>query len=90
MERFYGHSQETVHVITNALRESGRHNTELAGRDRVEGTLTYGGTPECDYAIYEQRRGGDHDWITQAFRMSRRDFEQALAAGLDKHVRSFL
>lgn len=100
MERFYAHSQETVHVITNALRTSGRHSTERAGRDRVEGTLTYGGITVTvsrysrprvvDYAIYEHQRGGDHAWITEAFRLSRRGFERALADGIDRHVRSFL
>lgn len=90
MERFYGHSQETVHVISNALRASGRYDTELARRNRVEGTLTYGGTPECDYAIYEHERGGDHAWITEAFRLSRRDFERALADGVQAHVRGML
>lgn len=90
MERFYGHSQETVHVISNALRESGTHDTQRAGRDRVEGTLTYGGTAEVDYAMYEHDRGGEHAWITEAFRRSRRDFERALADGIADHVRGIL
>jgi hypothetical protein len=90
MERFYGHSQETVHVITSALRASGRHDTARTGRTECTGTLTYGGTPEVDYAIYEHQRGGDHAWITEAFRMSRRDFERALADGIDRHVRGML
>lgn len=90
MELFYGHSQETVHRISGALQESGRHDTGLTGRTECTGDLVYGGTPECDYAVYEHRRGGDHAWLTLAFAMSRRDFEKALADGLDKHIRSFL
>jgi len=90
MERFYGHTQETVHVISNDLRQSGRHDTTRVGASRVEGELTYGGTPECDYAIYEHNRGGDHAWITVAFARSRDDFERALLAGIESHVRTFL
>lgn len=90
MELFYGHSQEVVHRITGALQESGDHDTQRDGRTRVVGELTYGGTPECDYAIYEHQRGGSHAFETIAFRMTRGDFERALADGLDKHVRTFL
>lgn len=90
MERFYGHSQETVHRISGALQSTGRHDTEVTGRTEVTGTLAYGGIDGVDYAGYEHDRGGDHAWITLAFAMSRRDFERALAAGVDKHVRSFL
>lgn len=99
-ERFYASSQEHVHVITNALRTSGRHDTERDGRGRVVGTLTYGGTSVnvsgsdhprlVDYAVYEQRRGGDHDWITKAFAESREGFSRALEAGIDAKVRSFI
>lgn len=99
-ERFYAASQEHVHVITNALRTSGRHDTEHTGRGRVTGTLTYGGTQvtvsghdrprTVDYAVYEQRRGGDHDWIAKAFAQTRRDFTRALEAGIDSHVRGFI
>lgn len=100
MERFYGHSQETVHVITSALRSTGRHDTQMDGKTRVEGTLTYGGmtvtvpgygrSREVDYAIHEHNRGGDHAWITEAFRLSRRDFERALADGVQRHVEGML
>ena len=99
-ERFYAASQEHVHVITNALRTSGRHNTERDGRGQVVGTLTYGGTTvsvsgsnkprTVNYAVYEQRRGGDHDWITKAFAETRRDYVRALEDGIDAHVRSFI
>jgi hypothetical protein len=90
MERFYGHSQETVHRISGALQESGRHDTQLTGRTECTGELVYGGTAKVDYAIYEHERDGDHAWMTRAFAMSRRDFERALAAGVDRHVRSFM
>jgi hypothetical protein len=89
-ERFYGHSQETVHVVSNALRTSGRHHTERDGRHRVNGDLTYGGTEECDYAIYEQGRGAPHDFITQAFARSRDDYERALLDGIDAAIARFL
>jgi hypothetical protein len=88
MERFFSHSQETVHVISNDLRASGRHDTERTGATRVTGTLTYGGTAAVDYAAIEHERGGDHAWLTRAFAMSRRDFERALADGIQTHVRS--
>ena len=90
MERFYGRSQETVHVISNELRRSGAHDTQLTERTECTGELVYGATPEVDYAKFEHDRGGEHAWMTIAFAMSRRDFERALGAGVDRHVRSFL
>lgn len=90
MERFYGATQEHVHRITGALQASGHHETERSGPTDVTGTLTYTGNAERSYAAYEFGRGGDHDAITLGFAQSRRGFEQALADGLDKHVRSFL
>lgn len=89
-ERFYGHSQETVHVITNALRTSGRYDTNTDGRHRVNGDLIYGGTEECDYAIYEQGRGAPHDFMTQAFAETRDDYERALLDGIDAAIARFL
>lgn len=89
-QRFYGHSQEEVHVITNALRSSGRYSTNKHGHDRVEGVLEYGNTPECDYAEYEQERGGSHAFITLVFARTKDDYERALAAGIEDHVRKFL
>jgi hypothetical protein len=100
MQIFYGRSQESVHVISNALRTTGRYEVTKDGRDRVNGDLIYGGqtvkisaggrTRTVDYAIYEHNRGGDHAWMTVAFAQVRARFEQALLEGIDSHVRKFL
>ena len=91
MDRLYGVSQETVHVITNDLRSSGRYTPpEDDGNGRVSSELIYGGDGKCDYAIYEHQRGAPHDWITQAFARTRPGFEQALADGINSHIRTFL
>jgi hypothetical protein len=99
-ERFYGHSQETVHVITNALRTTGRYHTERDGHNRVLGDVIYGGQTVSvpgykrdrvvDYAIYEHQRGHDHAWLTVAFAQSRDDYERALLDGIDAAVGRFL
>jgi hypothetical protein len=100
MQVFYGQSQESVHVISNALRTTGRYEVTQEAGDRVHGDLIYGGqtvkvsahgrTRTVDYAIYEHNRGGDHAWMTVAFAQSRARFEQALRDGIDAHVRKFL
>jgi hypothetical protein len=55
-------TQSLVHVESGALRASGRAKTEHSA-DEWTGDITYGGTSQCDYAIYEQRRGGTHDFL---------------------------
>lgn len=70
----FGLTQAAVHVISGALKASGKKETN---KERMThgwtGTITYGGTTAVDYAIYEKRRGthwvggsaakGDHDFM---------------------------
>lgn len=54
-------TQAHVHVRTTALRFSGRMETKW-GRSSWSGDVTYGGEG-VRYAVYEQQRGGDHDFM---------------------------
>lgn len=61
-------TQEDVHVITGSLRGSGNVKSEVDG-DEWSGEVSYGGPSPgfpfdpVRYAAYEQRRGGDHDFM---------------------------
>jgi hypothetical protein len=61
MEEAFRDTQTTVHVITGALKASGKLDTDFLD-DEFRGTITYGGG-SVDYAEYEQRRGGTHDFM---------------------------
>jgi hypothetical protein len=76
-EVMYGRTQEVVHVISGELKASGRFGT-TRGRTQIIGEVTYGGTPGCDYAIFETRRGGSHDFLTRGFVAATRTFRSAL------------
>lgn len=57
-----------THVQTGSLKSSVKAESETVGRHDWEGTITAGGPSEgvnnpVDYAIYEKRRGGDHDFF---------------------------
>jgi hypothetical protein len=76
-ERFYGRSQELVHVDTVALKRSGRHSTTRIVH-RVIGEVRYGGTHGVDYAIFEFARGGSHDALGLAFTRVSATYARAL------------
>lgn len=88
-EMFYGRTQGYVHVLSGAMKQSGRYDTE-AGRRSVEGWVTYGGTKACDYAVYEIARGGSHDALTLGYVANIATFEQALVDGIAGEVREWL
>jgi hypothetical protein len=77
-EVFFGRTQELVHVISGGLKSSGRRKTDREG-DRIVGEVSYGGTPECDYAVYEFRRGGSHDALGRGAEVTNRLYEATLA-----------
>lgn len=59
--------QLATHVDTGSLRFSEKASSE-EGHNKWTGTLTAGGASlgvnnPVDYAIYEKRRGGEHDFI---------------------------
>lgn len=58
-----------VHVDTGSLKQSGKSSGKrIKARKRWEGTIRFGGPSTgvnnpVDYAIYEKRRGGHHDFF---------------------------
>jgi hypothetical protein len=61
-------TQADVHILTGSLKASGKHDHETnQALHQWEGTIEYGGVSTgvnnpVDYAIYEKRRGGAHDF----------------------------
>lgn len=56
-----------THVITGSLKLSGKSETNFDGDDWT-GTIKFGGQSSgpnnpVNYAVYEQARGGDHDFM---------------------------
>jgi hypothetical protein len=84
-EVFYGRTQEFVHVIGGGLKSSGRRKT-VRNADRIVGEVAYGGTPECDYAVYEFRRGGAHDALGRGAEVTNRLYEATLAKIVEDKV----
>lgn len=85
---FFDRTQAAVHVITAGLKASGRQETEV-GPKRITGVVTYGGTEECDYAVYEFARGGKHNALRIGFVETQRVFQEALAEMLEDEVASW-
>jgi hypothetical protein len=72
----YAATQQAVHVITGSLKGSGRFSSSAHGNS-WHGEIRYGGVSPginnpVDYAEYEQRRGGAHDFIAPAVAMEGR------------------
>jgi hypothetical protein len=87
-ERFYDRTQEHTHIITGRLIASGRYATQRRG-DTIEGRVTYGGTPEVDYAVYEFGRGGSHDALLLGFLETQGRYARALRQIVEDEVRSW-
>jgi len=68
LEATFEATQLDVHVITGSLRNSGKSESGYHN-DQWEGTIQYGGRApgsphaQVDYAFYEWRRGGTHDFL---------------------------
>lgn len=59
-------TQAKVHVITGRLRASGRISSSITD-GHWSGEITYGGPGTgVEYAWYEERRGGHHDYMEPA------------------------
>lgn len=85
----FDRSQSYVHVITGELKASGRVNMGRRTHELI-GEVAYGGTPECDYAVYEFARGGSHDALLRAFQTTGQVFERTLGQILEDGVASWL
>lgn len=71
--RVFMTSQSSVHVLTGSLKLSGRSTGGWSGDD-WHGEITYGGPSAgvnnpVEYAFYEWRRGGSHDFFGAAKQM---------------------
>lgn len=84
-DTFFDRTQRFVHVETAELKSSGRYEM-FSDRRNIVGQVAYGGTAECDYAVYEFARGGNHDALTRGFEASQRMFERTLARMLAEEV----
>ena len=62
-------TQAAVHIGTHSLKSSGKSKSEIDGKKKTwTGEIKYGGPSTgvnnpVDYAIYEKRRGGAHDFF---------------------------
>ncbi len=80
-------TQANVHVQTGSLKSSGTAEDDVdRAMKRWEGEIQYGGPSTgvnnpVDYAIYEQRRGGPHDFMA-GLALVQPLFVTAMKAGL--------
>lgn len=88
---FFDRTQAAVHILSGDLKTSGRSDVHREGPATVVGEVVYGGVMGSegfvDYAEYEARRGGDHDWMAVAWEQSEREFSDALTRAWDRVVR---
>jgi hypothetical protein len=89
VERFYDATQRHVHVLDGPLKASGRYDTQRLGRDQLEGAITYGGTPDVDYAVYEFARGGNHDALQRGYEDSYEALRRAVLEAVDAEIDSW-
>lgn len=68
----FAETQAMVHVQTGSLRGSGKSSSDVS-EGKWEGEISYGGISAgfpkspVEYAEYEQRRGGSHDFLNVHF-----------------------
>lgn len=67
LTRTFAATQAATHIITASLKLSGKTSSDFTGEE-WSGKIEYGGPSAginnpVDYAIYEQARGGDHDFM---------------------------
>lgn len=70
-------TQAKVHIDTTSLKNSGKQKSSMNRATNVwEGEIIYGGPsrpiPDVKYAGYELARGGAHDFLRPADRLSQR------------------
>lgn len=70
-------SQQTVHIITGSLKNSGKLRSGLT-QNKWEGSITYGGLSAgfphnpVKYAHYEQQRDESHDFMETVYKLDSR------------------
>jgi len=64
LSQAFAATQAAVHIRTGRLHTSGRQSSKInRAMDQWEGRIQYGDNHVVDYAIYEQRRDGLHDFM---------------------------
>lgn len=69
MTQGFAMTQDQVHIDTGSLKSSGKEDEDISyTKHQWMGTIRYGGPSlgvnnPVDYAIYEKRRGGAHDFF---------------------------
>lgn len=79
MDVFDSKTQQYVHVVSGDLRGSSEVTVERA-EHHIVGVLYFGITDEVDYAVYEQQRGGSHDFMERGIRATEAIFQKAALA----------
>ncbi len=77
MDVLLARSQDVVHVISGALKGSGRSEVTRDASGQVTGIVEYG-NETVDYAIYEHARGGEHAFLTRAYEAAEADLSKTL------------
>ena len=86
-EQFYDRTQEYVHVVSGALKSSGREEVGLDGA-RVVATVEYG-NEDVPYAQIEIDRGGEHDFMGRAWEDSQEVFQDIFGGSWNRVVASW-
>lgn len=83
-------TQRDVHIITGSLKLSGKKYITIFGMDDVGVGIEYGGdapgavNDPVDYAWFEMRRGGSHDFLTPAIVKHLDRFSQGMTASFEE------
>lgn len=88
VDYLFNQTQNRVHVLSGDLKASGRERVWREG-PAVFGEIEYGGG-EVDYAWFEMRRGGSHDFMSPAVVATERLFGAALEEAVDSMMRRAL
>ena len=77
MSLFFTATNSYIHVLSGDLKASGSKEVRREGALRIVGELSYG-DEKVDYAQYELRRGGSHDFIARGLNKTTPRLERAV------------
>ena len=81
---FYDKTQQYVHVDSGDLKASAKREYEQ-DRGEVTAYLMY----EADYAIYEEKRGGSHAYMTRGWNATEEMFAEAMPLAFESLVKKW-
>ncbi len=87
-EEFYDATQNVVHVITGALKRSGRWEVDRDGLE-VVGQVVYGDGDVVVYAQYEHDRGGEHAFLDRGWEIVEGRFVDAVEGTWERVTKSW-